>query len=130
MDLLGGIIGGSLAYLFGKKWGSKLFDKVFDQKTLHLLNKIRVPEERQFEAIFVFHTLGPVIELVAYGSGFLKVRYKNYLLGWLASDLLIAIPFFYLAEGVFFKSFLYHGTILFIGIILLLVLRKRYFKII
>jgi len=130
VDLIGGVIGGSLAYLFGRKWGSRLLNKIFDTKTLDFLNKIRVPEEKQFEAILVFHTLGPVIELVAYGSGFLRVRYKNYLLGWLASHTILALPLFYLAEGIFSKSFLYHGTILLVGIILLFVLRKRYFKVI
>jgi len=128
VDLIGGVIGGSLAYLFGRKWGARLLNKIFDTKTLDFLNKIRVPEEKQFEAILVFHTLGPVIELVAYGSGFLRVRYKNYLLGWLVSHIILALPLFYLAEGIFQRSFLYHGSILIIGVVALYLLRKRYFK--
>ena len=127
-DLLGSIVGSTIAYFIAKSWGISFMSRIFDAGSLDKLRKIRVPRGREFEAIFIFRFFGAtIVELVCYAAGLLRVRYSVFMLATIASHAAIGIPFYYFGKGLFGENG-WVGPALFIGLIIVfLTLRKRYF---
>lgn len=130
-DFLGSLIGSSIAFYLGKKYGYKFLKNIFDVKTLEKIQKTKVVSKREIEGVFVMRTLtgSTISEAVCYGAGLLKIKYKNFLIGSTLSHLATGIPAYYLASSFFTKgNFTINIVFILIALPLLIWLRKRYFE--
>lgn len=129
-DFLGSVIGSSIAYAIARMWGYQFLRKFLDKTTLEKITRIKVVEHREFEAIFVLRIFGgTLVEVICYGAGLLKVAYKNFLAGSIASHLLVGIPSYYLVSRAFQGGLNALSVVLALVLIpVLFKLRKRYFR--
>lgn len=58
VDLLGSMVGSTVAYVIGRKYGYALLEKLFDEESLKRLQKIKVKNGRELESVFMLRTLG------------------------------------------------------------------------
>lgn len=128
-DLIGGLTGSSIAYYLGKRYGHSFLRKIFDEKTIVKINKIKIVKNKELEAIFLVRLFtGIISEAISYGSGLLGIKYRNFLLGTFLASLMF-MPFFYLASGILSgKNILLNGIIVLIVGTLFYKLKGRYFE--
>ena len=133
-DLVGSIIGSSVAFSIAQKWGWEFLERIFDRDTLEKIKNVKIKKHREIETVFLMRFFGgSVIEVVCYGAGILRVRFQNFLVASLLSHLAVGIPFFYLAGSVLGEVINGKGAI--IGALALLFviflfyrLKHRYFE--
>lgn len=131
VDLSGSIAGGVVAYYLGKKYGYRILNKLFDEKVIEKIKKIKVKENREFEAVFVYRTIfgATILEAIYYGAGFLRVNFNKFLLASVLSHMLIGVPTYYLTKNVLEGG---NTLIVIISIVLAIplftILKKRYFE--
>ena len=130
IDLLGSLTGSVIAYWIAKRYGLKVVSKIFDDITLKKVQRIKVREDKQFEAVFLFRFFGgTIVELVCYAAGLLRVRFRSFLIATVLSHLLIGIPTYYFADSLFFgRNVVMAISFLIIFVLLFIFLRKRYFR--
>lgn len=128
-DFIGNYLGSSVAFYIGARWGFVFMDKIFDEDTIRKIRRIKIKSDREIEAIFVLCLFGGIIfEAICYGSGLLKVKYKNFVIGTILSNI-AWLPWFYLAKDIFAKRNLYVSVIgLLVLILVMLHLRHRFFE--
>lgn len=130
-DFLGSMIGSSIAYYLGRRYGKAFLLKVFDGPTVGRITKMKVKSGKEIEGVFIMRILtgSVIVEAVCYGAGLLKVPYPKFLVGSIAAHLLVGIPSFYLAGSFFLsKNLLVSATTLIVSIALLYKLKGRYFE--
>lgn len=133
-DLLGSIIGSTIAFLIARRWGFEFLDKIFDQNTLEKIKNIKIKKEREIESIFLMRFFGAsVIEVVCYGAGILGVGYRNFMIASVSSHIAVGMPVFYLTGTVFGEVLNSRGAIVGILAILFVIflfykLKHRYFE--
>ena len=130
IDLLGSLIGSGIAYFLGQKFGKKLLLKFFDPDTVNKILKIKIKPNRELESIIILRILGnSVMEIVAYGSGILKVNFPKFIIGSILAHLIYGIPSFWLANNLFSVKNIPVSILLFIlTISLLWKIKGRYFE--
>lgn len=129
VDLVGGMIGTSLAFGLTRRYGPKVIVRVFGQSGLDQVQRFRLQPGKELEVIILMRVLmGAVSELVSYGAGLTNIKFRNLFLGSLISYLLIGLPLFYLIGFVLKSENLLLAVIpLLIGLIVIYLLRGRYF---
>lgn len=131
IDLIGSIIGSSLAYYIGKRYGYNLLSKLFDDSIINKIKNIKVKKTREIEATFTLRLIGgnTVMEAVCYGAGLLNIKYKNFLIGSIGSHVLLGIPTFYFA-GNFLRArnLALNGVLALITVYLVWKIKGRYFE--
>lgn len=130
-DFLGSMIGSSIAFYLGKKYGYSLLNKLFDKKTIEKIKSIKVRKDKEIEGTFVFRfTVGPAfLEAICYGAGIIGIQYRNFIAGSILSHTLSGIPSFYFVRSVTGGSNLI--VILVSSLLFLIIMwkfRKRYFE--
>lgn len=131
IDLFGSICGGVVAYYLGRKYGHPLLLKILGEDITNKIEKIKIKKNREVEGIFVYRVaLGStILEAVYYGAGFLKVGFKNFLIGSVLSHVVIGVPSFYLANNIFNGQNIMLTIILtVVGILFVLFTKARYFE--
>lgn len=131
IDLAGSVVGCSIAFYLGKRYGLKFLNKIFDQSSLEKIKKLNIRKDREIEAVAVLRILtgSTISEAVCYGAGLLGVKYQNFFIGSTAVHLLFGIPSYYFAGNLFEgKNFIVNGIIVLISIPIILKLRKRYLE--
>lgn len=131
VDFFGSITGGIIAYFLGKKYGHPLLLKVLGEEITRKIEKIKIKKNREIEGIFVYRVaLGStILEAVYYGAGFLKVGFKNFLIGSALSHVAVGVPSFFLASNILNGQNIIL-TIIFtvVGISFVLFTKARYFE--
>lgn len=130
VDLIGSVVGSCIAYYLGKKYGFDFLVKLFDEKTIDKFKHIKVKQYREIESVFVLRILGGmVVELVAYGSGLLKIGFLNFFIGSVLSHMVVGIPTYYLAKNIFSTQNLFASLVISIATLYLLWrVKGRYFE--
>lgn len=128
-DMVGGLAGASLAYYLGRKYGRSFLKKIFDEKTIAKIYRIKIVKNKELEAIFFIRLFtGLVSEAISYGSGLLGIKYRNFFLATVLVYLLF-VPLFYLAGDIFRGKNIVPYAIVILGIgTLFYKLRGRYFE--
>ena len=129
-DLTGSIIGSVISYYLAFRYGYPFLEKIFDKSVIARIRNIKIRKNREFEAMLTMRIFGmTVVELVSYGAGLLRVRFRNFIAGVVLSHFLVGIPVFYFMNNIFL------GRDLIISLILVVVMlaffyltRKRYFE--
>lgn len=116
IDLVGSVVGGSISYYLGNKYGYKILDFLFDKEVIEKINKIKVRKNREIETVFIYRVFfgSTIIEAIYYGAGYLKINYFNFLCGAILSHIVVGVPAFY------FSGNLISGENLFITVLSIL----------
>ncbi len=103
VDLTGSVVGGSVAYYLGRKYGIPFLKHIFDEKMITKIKDVKIKKGKEIEAVFVYRVLlGTVIlEAVYYGAGLLKVEFGKFLVGAILSHIAVGVPMFILAQNIF-----------------------------
>lgn len=131
VDFFGSISGGIIAYHLGKKYGHPLLLKILGEDITKKIEKIKIKKSREIEGIFVYRVaLGStILEAVYYGAGFLKVGFKNFLIGSILSHVAVGIPLFFLTNNIFNGQNIVLTILLtVVGILFVLFTKARYFE--
>ncbi|HEY4493560.1 MAG TPA: VTT domain-containing protein [Candidatus Paceibacterota bacterium] len=128
-QVVGGLIGGSIAFFLGRKYGFWLLSKLFDDVTIEKIKKVKIYKHREFEAIFFLRIFTTTIsEAISYGAGLVGIHFRNFILATLLG-FVFELPLFYLASSVL------RGENLFVSAAMVLVagllfykLKGRYFE--
>lgn len=123
VDFVGGLTGASIAYFLGRKYGYPFLKKLFNDKLIQKIRETRIKPHREMESIFIGRIAGNgnLMELVCYGAGVLKVRFKNFFVASFLAGLL-SLPVYYLGGNLFSKNSMLAGVI--IGALTLLLFWK------
>jgi uncharacterized membrane protein YdjX (TVP38/TMEM64 family) len=129
-DYLGGLTGGTAAFLISRKFGKEFLTKIFDEESISRMENLPIKSNRQFEMLFIIMTFGgsTIIELVAYGAGIVKeIGFWPFLIARATAHPLVGIPLFYLIGNVFSGDKIIINLLLLLVLLpLLWVLRHRY----
>ncbi|MEK7168873.1 MAG: VTT domain-containing protein [Patescibacteria group bacterium] len=131
VDLLGSIAGGMIAYYLGRKYGHPLLLKILGEEITKKIEKIKIKKSREIEGIFVYRVaLGStILEAVYYGAGFLKIGFRNFLIGSILSHIVVGTPSFYLANNILNgQNIILTAILTMIGIIFIIFTKGRYFE--
>ncbi|NTV31606.1 VTT domain-containing protein [candidate division WWE3 bacterium] len=130
IDFVGSIIGSSVSYFIGEKYGITFLKKLFDDVTIEKIQSIHLIPTREIEAIFILRVLsgGVFFEAVCYGAGIIGAKFSHFFIANVLFHLTVGIPMFYLFGNIMIGSNRYLSIGLLIGMGLLIYrLRKRYF---
>ncbi len=130
-DLVGTIIGCSIAYYFGRVHGRQFLAKVFGEEFAAQTDKLKIKKGRELEALFVLRLLGAgvLVEAVSYGAGLIKMSYRKFLVGTVLSHLIIIGPCFYLYSALYDSKEIYLvAASLIITMPILWLVKGRYFE--
>ncbi len=130
-DFLGSIVGSSIAFYLGKKYGFDFLKRIFDAKTLEKIQITKVVSKREIEGVFVLRVLtgSTISEAVCYGAGLLNIKYRNFLIGSTLAHLITGIPIYYFTNSLITRGDLTRNVVfILLAIPLLFLLRKRYFE--
>lgn len=101
VDLVGGLMGASIAYFLGRKFGYPFLEKVFNPGLVQKIQQIKIRKNREIESVFMGRMAGAgnIMELVCYGAGVLRVRFSSFFIAsFLAS--LFALPLYYIGGNI------------------------------
>ncbi|HEY4504549.1 MAG TPA: VTT domain-containing protein [Candidatus Paceibacterota bacterium] len=128
-QVVGGLLGGSIAYFLGRKYGFKLLNVIFDEVTIEKIKKVKIHKHREFEAIFFLRIFTTTIsEAISYGSGLIGIHFRNFILATLCG-FVFEIPLFYLAQSILRGQNLWlSGSLVLVAGLLFYKLKGRYFE--
>ena len=128
-ETIGGLAGSSVAYYLGKKYGYAFLRKVLDEKFITRIQRIKIAERREFEAIFFLRLFtGLVSEAVSYGSGVIGVKYRNFFLGTLAAEIVFMPTFYFFNEIIAGRNLVIYVPAVLILAGIFWKVRGRYFE--
>ena len=129
-DFFGSLIGSSIAYSLARKYGLDFMKKIFDENTIEKLTRIKIKLHREIESVFLLRFFGgTIIEVICYGAGLLKVRFRNYLIATILSHMALGIPVFYFTRNILGgQGILINLALIIVMIILFFKLKHRYFE--
>lgn len=101
-DLAGSLIGSSLAFFLGKKYGYPFLKKIFDKEMVLKIKNIKFKKNKELESIFVLRILSGSIflEAICYGAGLLNVKFVNFFVASLLSHVVVGVPVYYFAKNI------------------------------
>lgn len=133
-DLTGSILGSSITYFLGKKYGYRLLDSLFDEKVIEKIKKIKIKKSKELEAIFTLRILtgSLFLEAITYGAGVLGIGFTNFLIATIASHLLVGVPSYYLFAQIttvgFSQTWIVNMVLLSMAFVVMYKLKGRYFE--
>lgn len=130
-DLLGSIVGTSLAFVISRKFGRGLLRKILTDEMLDSIEAVKFKQGRQFEVFMLLMLAGgTVIDIMSYAAGLVKsVRFLPFASARLISHLIVGIPSFYFVSNILSGN----NVILSVLLVLLIIpiiwrLRHRYLE--
>jgi|SRR3989344_1175618 len=102
VEMVGSLMGASVAYFLGKKYGYAFLKKVFNPDLIEKIQLIKIRKDREIESVFVARLAGAgnIMELVCYGAGVLRVRFGRFILASFLANL-VTLPIYYAGGNVF-----------------------------
>lgn len=131
IDMLGSTVGGTIAYMLGKKYGFPFLGKILDASIVEKIKSVKIKRGKEIEAVFVYRLLfgSVIVEAIYYGAGVLNIHFGKFLIGVTLSHLLIGIPIFILASTIFSGANIVLTVLLaVIALIFILKTKGRYFE--
>jgi len=130
LDLAGTVVGSTVAYILGRKYGVGFLQKLLDAVTIEKIKNLKIKKNRELESIFMFRILvGSFAEAIAYGAGVLKIGFGNFMVATIVSHAVLGIPAYYLAKNIFSAPNMIVSIVLAgVFIWLLYKLKGRYFE--
>ena len=128
-QVLGGLLGGSIAYFLGRKYGYWLLSKFFDETIIEKIKNVKIYKHREFEAIFFLRIFTTAIsEAISYGSGLVGIHFRTFFVATLCG-FVIELPIFYLASTILHGgNWFITGPLVLVAGFLFYKLQGRYFE--
>ncbi|HEY4518073.1 MAG TPA: VTT domain-containing protein, partial [Candidatus Paceibacterota bacterium] len=128
-QVVGGLLGGSVAYFLGRKYGFSMLAMFFDESVIERIKKIKIYKHREFEALFFLRIFTTTIsEAISYGSGLIGIGYRNFFFATLCG-FVFELPIFYLAQSILQGQNLWlSGALFLVAGLLFYKLKGRYFE--
>lgn len=101
-DVIGGLIGASIAYYLGKKYGYPFLEKVFNPGLVEKIREIKIRKDHEIESVLIGRVAGGgnIMELVCYGAGVLQVRFRSFFIASFIASV-ASLPAYYLGGNIF-----------------------------
>lgn len=101
-DFSGSLIGSSLTFFLGKKYGYPFLKKIFDERTIEKIKSVKIKKDKEVESIFVLRVLSGSIflEAICYGAGLFNVKFINFFVASLLSHVVVGVPVYYFAKNI------------------------------
>ncbi|MEK7100225.1 MAG: VTT domain-containing protein [Patescibacteria group bacterium] len=131
VDFFGSLFGGIIAYFLGKKYGHPLLNKILGSDLTEKIEKVKIKKDKEIEGVFVYRLAfgSTILEAIYYGAGFLKIGFKNFLIGSTLSHIVIGVPSFFLANNILNGQNITFTIILtIVGIMFVIFTKGRYFE--
>lgn len=131
IDMTGSTVGGTIAYILGKKYGFPFLNKILDTSIVEKIKKIKIKKGKEIEAVFVYRLLfgSVIVEAIYYGAGVLNIHFGKFLVGVTLSHLIIGIPIFFSANSVLSGSNIVLSiSLAVIALIFIIKTKGRYFE--
>lgn len=130
IDILGVLIGASLAYMTSSKYGMNFLSKVLTDDLIKRIETVKVKKKTETEFIFILTLMsGPIAEAVYYGSALLKVEYRHFIFGVLLANIAYSLPSLYIIENFLTGNAIVFSIVLMLLLIsVFIIFRKRYFE--
>jgi uncharacterized membrane protein YdjX (TVP38/TMEM64 family) len=98
VDVIGSMLGASIAFLLGSRYGKRLITWATGDKITQKITSIKVKKDRQIEASILIRIAsgGILSDGLAWGASLIGFRYKPFIIGYLISHLLTTLPLFIL----------------------------------
>lgn len=132
IDLVGSIVGSSIAFFIGERYGIPLLRQLFDDEVVKKIQRFHLVPNREIEAILVMRILsgGVFFEAVCYGAGVMGVKFQHFFVANLIFHLTVGIPMFYLFGNIMTGTHRYLSIgLVIIAVAIIYLLRNRYFVI-
>lgn len=131
IDMAGSTVGGTIAYMLGKKYGFPFLNKILDTRIVEKIKSVKIKNGKEIEAVFVYRLLfgSVIVEAIYYGAGVLNIHFGKFLVGVTLSHLLIGIPIFFLANSIFSgANIILTISLAVIALIFIIKTKGRYFE--
>lgn len=131
IDITGLMIGSSIAYALGKRYGKKVMQYFFSDELIEKIEKTKIKKNRQIESLFILRVLSgsTITEIVCYAAGLLKISFKNFFIGTALAHLVVGLPMFYLANNILEMKNVWISLITFLVVIVFFSkLKARYLE--
>lgn len=100
-DIVGSLIGCTLAYWIGQRYGYPFLYKIFDQSSIDKIQSVKIKKQRELESMIVLNmTGGTIIEVIAYGAGLLKITYWKFFVARVVSHLITGLPLYFFIDRI------------------------------
>ncbi len=130
-DIVGNIIGGSISYYLGIKYGKRVLHKFFGAMITNKIVSIKLKDKNQFEAaLFLrFASGGLLSDAIAWGAGIIGFRYLPFIAGFTVSHIAITLPIFYMISlSISVHSWIIFGIAAAAAWFILYKFKGRYFE--
>lgn len=131
IDFTGLMIGSTMAYFLGKRYGKKIMLYFFNEQLIEKIENTKIKKNRQIESLFILRVLSgsTITEIICYAAGLLKISYRNFFLGTALAHLVVGLPMFYLANNILEMKNVWISIITFVvAIIFFAKLKARYLE--
>lgn len=129
LDLAGNIIGISLSYYFGKKFGVKIIRKIVGGKIIKKIQNFKIKPNNQIESVIMLRLASfGLSDFIAWSGSIVGIKFIPLIIGSIISHVLINLPiFFMLSQAIQLKSLVFFIPLAILSVVLLWKFRKRYF---
>lgn len=130
-DLIGSVLGGSVDYYVGRKYGIKIVKKFFGDAIAEKVGLIKIKKGKEIEGLIVSRILtgATIVEAIHYAAGLFKIDFWKYTTAMVISHLMIGIPTYWIFGGVFGTTItLYLIPVLALALYILYKMRGRYLE--
>ena len=130
-DFTGNIIGSSISFYLGKKYGYRFLHKLLGEDAVKKIRSFKIKKKKELEAVFVMRVFTGLVglEVISYGSGLIGVGFFSFLVASVLSHLVVGIPIFVLVgSAIQTQSYIFSGVLLVLGLILVWKLKGRYLE--
>lgn len=131
IDLSGSLVASNIAYTLSAKYGESLISKLFGQRILEKVQKIKVRTSRSVETAFVLRLAGSGLaaDAIIWSAPLLKVPRVQFLIGYHLAHIITMLPIFYLTgQALSFNQAYIAIPTLILSMILLFIFRKSFFE--
>jgi len=130
-DLTGSVLGGSVDYYLGRKYGIKIVKKFFGNAISEKIGLIKIKKGKEIEGLIVLRILAgaTIVEAIHYAAGLFRIDFWKYTIAMVISHLIIGVPIYWIFGGVLGTNLtLYLIPVLILALIVLYKMRGRYLE--
>lgn len=130
-DIVGGLIGSTIAFYIGKHYGKPLLLKLFGEAAVKNIYKVKIKKHREIESVFMFKLFfgAAIADIISYSAGILGIQFKNFFISSAVHYVLIGIPAYFLVSGFFStENIIINIIIVIIAIPLFIKFKNRYIE--
>lgn len=128
-EFAGNMLGDLAAYYIGKHYGRAILTKLFDEKVVQQVDRIKIKPENAIEGLFILRIFTYVVaEVVSYVAGILEIPLKSFVIA-MALSVIATAPFYFISEQILTgNNLLISVSIFALAGLLFYKLKDRYYK--